>query len=115
VLSGGAPTHPHTQGWLVAVRRRRLARVCCSHTLSLHTAHQQGAKIGYLPQGDLLSEQQQQPDSGSSNNSSSSSIEDMSVLQAVLASDNEMTRAVQVGWVEGGCGGLQHLGRRLLL
>eukprot|EP00775_Hariotina_reticulata_P003188 gene3188-3466_t len=47
-----------------------------------------GAKIGYLPQGDLLLEQQQMRDQQASLNS-------MTVLQAVLASDNETARAVQ--------------------
>ena len=46
----------------------------------------QGVKIGYLPQGDLLIDQQQH-DAGLNN---------MTVLEAVLASDNEVARAVQV-------------------
>jgi hypothetical protein len=57
--------------------------------LLLLYVHWQGAKIGYLPQGDLLLEQQQMQDQ-------QVSLNGMTVLQAVLASDNETARAVQV-------------------
>jgi hypothetical protein len=44
----------------------------------------QGAKIGFLPQGDMLS--YSAPDA---------ELDRLTVLQAVLAADSEMARAVQ--------------------
>lgn len=56
-----------------------------------HLSITQGAKIGYLPQGDMLIDQQQQQQQ-----QDSSSLDNMTVLEAVLASDNEVAKAVQV-------------------
>lgn len=55
----------------------------------------QGALVGYLPQTDITQleqQQQQQPSKGNGNGSNG----DMTVLQAVLESDSQVAKVVQV-------------------